>query len=215
MNPDLAKALGEIEKGAERCLQAKRVEFEKLQQELGERQKIVGHVEKKEEPGEEEAEAQVVEKEVVQVEKDNEPQLGELTEKGTTAGAETSETDGRRRWRTQSVAAIKKAVAAAKIKQQEKLLKEMTKWRRATEEGLGDIDLEEAMEDTEMGKTVPKTTTTMTTTTAMATASTSSSTVQVTAEVYAKPYTKSADLRGERSSARREKRERWEKQLKE
>ena len=128
MNLDLAKALGKIEKGAERRLQAKRAEFEKLQQELGERQKIVGHIEKKEEPGE-----------------------------------------------------------------------------------------EEAMEDTETGKIVPKTTTTttMTMTTTTATASTSSSTVQVTAEVYAKPYTKSADLRGEYSSARWEKRETWEKQLKE
>ena len=104
---------------------------------------------------------------------------------------------------------------AAKIKQQEELWKEATKWRRATQEGLGDVDLEEAMEDTETGKTVPKTTMTMTTTTAMATASTSSSMVQTMAEVYAKPYTKSAELRGERSSARREKREMWEKQLKE
>ena len=46
MNADLAKALGEIERGAERRLQARRAEFERLQQELGERQKIVGHVEK-------------------------------------------------------------------------------------------------------------------------------------------------------------------------
>ena len=89
------------------------------------------------------------------------------------------------------------------------------KWRRATEEGLGDVDLEEAMDDTETGKTVPKTTTAMTTTTATTTASTSSSTVQTTAEVYAKPYTKSTELRGERSSARWEKKEMWEKQLKE
>ena len=81
MNPDLAKALGEIERGAERRLQAKRVEFERLQQELGEGQKIVSHVEKIEEPGAEEAAAQVAEIEVVQV------------EKGTTAGAETVETD--------------------------------------------------------------------------------------------------------------------------
>ena len=194
MNPDLAKALGEIERGAERHLQAKRVEFERLQQELGEGQNIISHVEKIEEPGIEEVAAQVLEKEVVEV------------EKGTTAGAETVETDGRRRRKTQSVAAIKKAAVAAKIKQQEKLWKEGTKWRRATEQGLGDVDLEEAMEDT-----VSKTTTT----TATATASTSSSTVQTTAEVYAKPYTKSAELRGERSSTRWEKKEIWEKQLKE
>ena len=197
MNPDLAKALGEIERGAERRLQAKRVEFERLQQELGEGQKIVGHVGKIEEPGAEEVAAQVPEIEVVQV------------EKGATARAETVETEGRQRWKTQSVAAIKKAAVAAKIKQQEKLWKEVTKWRRATEEGLGDVDLQEAMEDMETGKTVPKTTT------AMVTTSTSLSMVQTTAEVYAKPYTKSAELRGERSSARWEKKETWEKQLKE
>ena len=74
-----------------------------------------------------------------------------------------------------------------------------------------------AMEDTETSKTVPKTNTTMTmtTTTVMAAVSTSSSMVQVTVEVYVKPYTKLAELRGEHSSARREKREMWEKQLKE
>ena len=182
---------------------------------MGERQKIVGHVEKIEQPGAEEAAAQVAEIEVVQVEKES--QLEEPTEKGTTAGAETLETDGKRRRKTQSVAAIEKAATAAKIKQQEKLLKETTKWRRATKEGLGDIDLEEAMEDTETGKTVPKTTTTMTmtTTTAMATVSTSSSMVQATVEVYAKPYTKLAESRGEHSSATWEKREMWEKQMKE
>ena len=58
------------------------MEFERLQQELGEGQKIIGHVEKIEEPGAEEAAAQVPEIEVVQV------------EKGTTAGAETVETEG-------------------------------------------------------------------------------------------------------------------------
>ena len=92
MNPDLAKALGEIERGAERHLQARRAEFERLQQELGERQKIVSHIEKIEEPRAEEVSAQVAEIEVVQVEKES--QLGELTEKGTTAGAQTLETDG-------------------------------------------------------------------------------------------------------------------------
>ena len=55
MNPDLAKALGEIEKGAERPLWARRAEFKGLQQEMGEKQVIVGHIEKKEEPQEEEA----------------------------------------------------------------------------------------------------------------------------------------------------------------
>ena len=106
----------------------------------------------------------------------------------------------------QLVAAIK-AVAAAKAKQERKTGKKETKWRRATEEGLGDVDLEEVMEDTETDQT--------TTTMAAATVSTSASTVQTTVEVYAKPYTKSAELRGERSSAREEKKKTWEKQLKE
>ena len=76
----MAKALGEIERGAERRLQAKRVEFERLQQELDEGRKIVGHVEKTEA---EEAAAQAQEVEIVQVEED------------TTAEAETMETTGR------------------------------------------------------------------------------------------------------------------------
>ena len=105
------------------------------------------------------------------------------------------------------VAAIK--AAAAKAKQQRKSGKKETKWRRATNEGLGDVNLEEAMEDTETDQT------TMTMTTAMATASTSASTVQTTAEVYAKPYSKSAELRGECSSTRQEKKKMLEKQLKE
>ena len=82
MNPDLAKALGEIERGAERRLQVKRMEFERLQQELGEGQKIVGHVEKVEEPEAEEVAAQAQEIETVQVEED------------ITAETETMETTG-------------------------------------------------------------------------------------------------------------------------
>ena len=107
----------------------------------------------------------------------------------------------------QSVAAIK--ATAAKAKQERKAGKKESKWRRATEEGLGDVNLEEFMEDTETDRM----TTTMTT--ATATASTSTSMVQTTAEVYARPYTKSAELRGECSSAREEKKKMWEKQLKE
>ena len=52
----------------------------------------------------------------------------------------------------QSVAAIKAAVAA-KDKQEKKPGKKETKWRTATEEGLGDVGLEEAMEDTETDQT--------------------------------------------------------------
>ena len=65
MNPDLAKALGEIEKGAERHLQARRAEFECLQQEMGNKQKIVGHIEKKEEPEEEQEVTEEVQMEKV------------------------------------------------------------------------------------------------------------------------------------------------------
>ena len=58
------------------------MEFERLQQELDEGQKIVGHVEKVEEPEAEEAVAQAQEVEIVQVEED------------ATAEAETVETTG-------------------------------------------------------------------------------------------------------------------------
>ena len=100
MNPDLPKALCKIERGVERCLQAKRVEFERLQQELGKGQKIVGHVEKVEEPEAEEAAVQALEIEIVQV------------EEGITSEAEILEKTWQQRRKTQSVAAIKAAVAA-------------------------------------------------------------------------------------------------------
>ena len=184
MNPDLAKALGEIERGVEKRLQAKKAEFKKLQQELGEGQKIVGHVEKVEE-------AEAPEIEIVQAEED------------VTAEAEMVEITGQRR-KMQSVVAIK--AVAAKDKPEKKSGKKEIKWRRATDEGLGDFDLEEATEDTETDQ--------MMTTTRIA-ASTSASTVQTTAEVYAKPYSKLAESRGERSSVRQEKKKTMEKELKE
>ena len=49
MNPDLAKAIGEIERGAERQLRARRAEFEQMQSEMGNKQVIIGHIEKQEE----------------------------------------------------------------------------------------------------------------------------------------------------------------------
>ena len=58
------------------------MEFERLQQELDKGQKIVGHVEKLEEPEAEEAAAQAQEVEIVQAEED------------ATAEAETMETTG-------------------------------------------------------------------------------------------------------------------------
>ena len=117
------------------------MEFERLRQELGEGWKIVGHVEKVEEAEAKEPAAQAQEIEIVQAEED------------ITAEAETVETTGQRRRKTQSIAAIK-AAAAAKDNPQKKSGKKETKWRRATEEGLGDVDLEEAMEDTETDRTM-------------------------------------------------------------
>ena len=68
-----------------RPCRAKRAEFKKLWQELGEGQEIVGHVEKVEEAEAQEPVAQEQEIEIVQVEED------------VTAEAETVETTGQRR----------------------------------------------------------------------------------------------------------------------
>ena len=50
MNLDLAKAWDEIEQGAKRQLKARRAEFKQLQKQMGDKQQIVSHIEKKEEP---------------------------------------------------------------------------------------------------------------------------------------------------------------------
>ena len=50
MNPDLTKALGEIERGAEQQLRVQRAQFKQMQREMGNKQVIVGHIEKQEEP---------------------------------------------------------------------------------------------------------------------------------------------------------------------
>ena len=50
MNPDLVKALGKIERGAEWRLWERRAEFEQMQCDMGNKQVIVGHIEKQEEP---------------------------------------------------------------------------------------------------------------------------------------------------------------------
>ena len=129
MNPALAEALDEIEKGAERRLRARRAEFQQLQQELGEDQKIVGHIEKKEEPEEDVTE-------IIPTAKDTDD----------TTTEEENLPAGPRKRVTQSIIALKKAAAEAKVKEQKRRWDEATKWRRATEEGLGDVDLEEAMD---------------------------------------------------------------------
>ena len=78
--------------------------------------------------------------------------------------------------------------------------------RHVTEEGLGDVDLEEAMEKT-TNEPKTMTSTTLTVTTATATATMVSFSCVVTAEVYSKPNTKSAEERGECSTARSKRRE--------
>ena len=197
MNLALAEALDEIEKGAERWLRARRAEFQQLQQELGEDQKIVGHIEKKEEPDEDVTE-------IIPTAKDTDD----------TTTEEENLLAGPRKRVTQSIIALKKAAAEAKVKEQKRRWDEATKWRRATEEGLGDVDLEEAMERTENPKKAATDTSTMAAETVMTTAATaSSSTCVVTAEVYAKPYASTTESRGELSKARSEQKDAKEREL--
>ena len=99
---------------------------------------------------------------------------------------------------------------AARTKEQKRHYKEATKWRRATETGLGDVDLEEEMEKTAEQENMTSTTTTTTTVTKA-----TSSTRVVMAEVYSELYTKSAELRGECNIARSEKRANLEREQQE
>ena len=81
MNPDLAKAWDEIEQGADRQLKARRAEFAQLQKQMGDKQQIVSHIEKKEEP------EQVEQLEDVQAEKVTEQEDTTTTEdEGPSAG---------------------------------------------------------------------------------------------------------------------------------
>ena len=116
---------------------------------------------------------------------------------------------------TQSISALKKAAAEAKVKgAKNEDGKKATKWRRATEEGLGDVDLEEAMERTENPKKMATDTSTTAAEMVMTTAAAaSSSTHVVTAEVYAKPYASTTESRGERSKARSEQKDAKEREL--
>ena len=101
MNPALADALGKIERGAERHLQARRAEFEQMQQKLGMGQWIVSHIEKKEEPDEGVTE--------------NIPAAKDTDD---TTTEEENPPAGPRKCATQSISALKKAAAEAKIKEQ-------------------------------------------------------------------------------------------------
>ena len=163
--------------------------------------KIIGYIEKQEEP---------------EPQKEEQPKEKEKMTQGYPDDTTTTEEEGLAagpcRRKTQSIMALKKAANAAKIKEQKRRYLEATKWRRATDAALGDMDLKEAMEQAEPEKT---TTTMSMVTSTVVTASTSSTTCEVVAEVYAKPYTKTAESRGECSSARSERRENLEKQLNE
>ena len=128
----------------------------------------------------------------------------------TTTEEEGTSTRVKRRM-TPSIAAIKQVAIQVKLKEQP------TKWKRATVEGLGDLDLEEAMEQMgEGGEKMTTSTATTTTATVVMSAATSVTTAStsrvVVAEVYAKLYTKSAEQRSERSTARTERRENTEKE---
>ena len=164
-----------------------------MQQELGAEQQIMGHIEKKEELDEDVTE-------IVPAAKDTED----------TTTEEESIPAGPRKRATQSIIALKRVAAKAKIREQKRRWDEATKWRHAMEEGLGDVDLEEVMEHTEnpgkMDMTVAET---VTTTAATA----SSSTHVVTAKVYTRPYAKTAESQGERSKARSEQKDAKEREL--
>ena len=216
MNPDLEKALGEIERGAERRLRARQKQLAQIQQEMTSKQAAATHAEETEEPDIEEV--------------NPEAQSGGVKEAGAKKATEQVDTTVTEednpevpppRRKTQSIAALKKARTEVKRKEQQRRWDEATKWRRATDVALGDVDLEkerEKAEEAETAVTVAEEVKTAVTTTAgsartvltMTTAS--SSTQVVTAEVYARPYAKTTESRGERSMARSEKKEAMEKE---
>ena len=116
---------------------------------------------------------------------------------------------------------MKKTLAEAKRKEQQRRWDEATKWRRATNVALGDVDLEKEMEKAEEAETtatVTESVKTAVTTTAGSTrtevtmTAASSSTQVVAAEVYARPYTKTTESRGECSTARSKRKEAMERE---
>ena len=138
-----------------------------------------------------------------------------MTEEDNPAGPQ-------RRRKTQWIAALKKTLAEAKIKEQQRQWDEATKWRHAMDAALGDVDLETEMEKaeeveittatTEGVKTVVTTTTAGSMRTVVTMAAASSSTQVVTAEVYARPYMKTTESRGECSTTRSERKEAMERE---
>ena len=156
-----------------------------MQREMGNKQVIIGHIEKQEEP---EVEEVVTETHTKEEEVTEPTQAEKVTEPDDTTTEEENPTGVPRKHKMQLVTALKKALMEAKIKEQQWRYDEATKWRRATEAALGDVDLEmeiEQAEDVETTSVVTEGTAIVVTT-----AAASSSTHVVTAEVYAKPYTK-------------------------
>ena len=149
--------------------------------------KLIGHIEKVEE----------IEDDVLE-QKQTVPKHKEVEDDTTTE--EENLLAGPCKRKTPSVTKAKQAALEAKIKEQKRRYNEATKWRRVTNEALGDVDLEEVME---------KTTETETASTSTSTASAS---CVVVVEVYAKPYTESVKQRGQRSTARSERRENLERE---
>ena len=126
MNPELAKALGEIERGAERCLREKQEKIERMQEDMGNKQVVIGHIEKKEEPEVEEIAESVPAK--------------KAEEQDDTTMEEEQPTGPPRRHTTLSVTALKQTLAQAKLREQQRRYCEAMKWRHATDEALGDVD---------------------------------------------------------------------------
>ena len=148
--------------------------------------KLIGHIEKIEET-----------EDNVPEQKQTVPKRKEVEDDTTTE--EENLPAGPRKCKTPLVTKAKQVALEAKNKEQKRRYNEATKWRRATNEALGDVDLEEVME---------KMTETETASTSTSTAS--ASRVMV-ADVYAKPYTESAKQRGQRSTARSKRTENLER----
>ena len=140
MNLELAKALGEIERGAERHLRARREQLKHVQQEMGNKQAAAAHTEETEDT---EIEEVTPETHTKQSESTKAAEAKKTTEQDdTTMTEEDNPTGPQQKRKTQSIAALNKTLAEAKIKEQQHQWDEATKWRCATDAALGDVDLE-------------------------------------------------------------------------
>ena len=186
----LEKALGKIQRGAEEWLEAMRAEKQKLESggAMAETAlKLIGHIEK------------------VEVAEDDVPEQKQTVPKHKDVEDDTTMEEenllaGPCRCKMQSVSKVKQAALEAKIKEQKRRWEEVTKWRRVTNEALGDMNLEDVMEKMTEAETA-----------STSTSSASASRV-VMAEVYVKSYMESAKQRGQRSTARSEHRENLERE---